>query len=54
MLLRQVLFSYCPTELLDNNYRRQLVLEEVKRYQVGEGVCGWGVGGELMRQEGGR
>lgn len=41
-LLRQVLFSYCPTELLDNNYRRQLVLEEVKRYQVGWGVGGWG------------
>jgi hypothetical protein len=31
----QVLFKYCPTELLDNNYRRQLVLEEVLRYQVG-------------------
>jgi 2',5'-phosphodiesterase len=32
---QQVLFKYCPTELLDNNYRRQLVLEEVLRYQVG-------------------
>jgi 2',5'-phosphodiesterase len=32
---QQVLFKYCPTELLDNNYRRQLVLEEVMRYQVG-------------------
>lgn len=30
----QVLFQYCPTELLDNNYRRQLVLEEITRYQV--------------------
>jgi 2',5'-phosphodiesterase len=32
---QQVLFRYCPAELLDNNYRRQLVLEEVMRYQVG-------------------
>lgn len=32
---QQVLFNYCPTKLLDNNYRRQLVLEEVLRYQVG-------------------
>jgi 2',5'-phosphodiesterase len=31
---QQVLFKYCPTELLDNNYRRQLVLQEVMRYQV--------------------
>ncbi|WIA16733.1 hypothetical protein OEZ85_013387 [Tetradesmus obliquus] len=30
---QQVLFNYCPTKLLDNNYRRQLVLEEVLRYQ---------------------
>jgi 2',5'-phosphodiesterase len=33
---QQVLFKYCPTELLDNNYRRQLVLEEVARYQVSD------------------
>ncbi|KIY94553.1 hypothetical protein MNEG_13410 [Monoraphidium neglectum] len=32
-----VLFDYCPTPLLDNNYRRQLVLEEVVAYQVGGG-----------------
>ena len=31
---QQVLFDYCPTELLDNQYRRQLVLQEVIRYQV--------------------
>jgi len=30
---QQVLFDYCPTELLDNQYRRQLVLQEVIRYQ---------------------
>jgi hypothetical protein len=35
LLSSQVLFKYCPTELLDNNYRRQLVLEELLRYQVG-------------------
>lgn len=29
-----MLFNYCPTELLDNSYRRQLVLEEILRYQV--------------------
>jgi 2',5'-phosphodiesterase len=32
---QKTLFSYCPTPLLDNNYRRQLVLEEVLAYQVG-------------------
>jgi 2',5'-phosphodiesterase len=32
---QKVLFGYCPTPLLDNNYRRQLVLEEVLAYQVG-------------------
>jgi len=32
---QQVLFDYCPTELLDNQYRRQLVLQEVIRYQGG-------------------
>jgi 2',5'-phosphodiesterase len=32
---QKVLFDYCPTPLLDNNYRRQLVLEEVLAYQVG-------------------
>jgi hypothetical protein len=32
---QQVLFKYCPTQLLDNNYRRQLVLQEVLAYQVG-------------------
>ncbi|GBF89998.1 hypothetical protein Rsub_02704 [Raphidocelis subcapitata] len=30
---QKVLFDYCPTPLLDNNYRRQLVLEEVAAYQ---------------------
>jgi 2',5'-phosphodiesterase len=35
---QQVLFKYCPTELLDNNYRRQLVLEEAQRYQVRKSV----------------
>lgn len=31
---QSVLFGYCPTRLLDNNYRRQLVLEELLRYAV--------------------
>lgn len=30
---QKVLFNYCPSKLLDNNYRRQLVLEEVLAYQ---------------------
>jgi hypothetical protein len=59
---QQVLFKYCPTQLLDNNYRRQLVLQEVLRYQVralpqpsccrllhGRGVqCAWAGWGNLV------
>jgi hypothetical protein len=48
----QVLFKYCPTELLDNNYRRQLVLEEITRYQVA--VTKVGGGGESTIEGGGR
>eukprot|EP00967_Tisochrysis_lutea_P050495 scaffold62117_cov23-Tisochrysis_lutea.AAC.2 len=33
----QVLFDYCPSEALDFDYRRQLLLQELLGYEVARG-----------------